>query len=354
LERIQINSIVYYRQKTILLVIFINCITFFTNAQEHELRGHVRDAMELPIVHATVILKPDNKVYKTDQYGYFEFSGLYEGVYQLEIRHMGYTTKHLEAVVPRIDTVLSIRLEATGHAIEQVEVQGKVTAVDNLVQVEQAAMPVKIITRREIELMGSRRLDEVMKEQTGVAVVNDIAGGSRAVGVQIQGFSSNYIMVLIDGQPMLGRNNGNFDLSRISVTNIERIEIIKGASSCIYGSDALGGASNIVTRHGAITPQAQASLLYGTLNTVDATLEGETAFANQRGSVVVSGNYYRTDGFNTDKGYLMTGSTTFPPYENYSFQGRLRYRTSKDGTIGLTARYAARNSKMYNAWSNDL
>ena len=344
----------YYRQKTILLVIFINCITFFTNAQEHELRGHVRDAMELPIVHATVILKPDNKVYKTDQYGYFEFSGLYEGVYQLEIRHMGYTTKHLEAVVPRIDTVLSIRLEATGHAIEQVEVQGKVTAVDNLVQVEQAAMPVKIITRREIELMGSRRLDEVMKEQTGVAVVNDIAGGSRAVGVQIQGFSSNYIMVLIDGQPMLGRNNGNFDLSRISVTNIERIEIIKGASSCLYGSDALGGAINIVTRHGAITPQAQASLLYGTLNTVDATLEGETAFANQRGSVVVSGNYYRTDGFNTDKGYLMTGSTTFPPYENYSFQGRLRYRTSKDGTIGLTARYAARNSKMYNAWSNDL
>jgi outer membrane receptor for ferrienterochelin and colicins len=96
-------------------------------------------------------------------------------------------------------------------------------------------------------------------------------------------------MVLVDGQPMLGRNSGNFDLSRISVTNIERIEIIKGASSCLYGSDALGGAINIITRHGAITPQAQASLLYGSLNTVDATLEAETPFANQRGSAVFFG-----------------------------------------------------------------
>ncbi|MGE8293097.1 MAG: TonB-dependent receptor plug domain-containing protein, partial [Sphingobacterium sp.] len=226
-------------------------------------------------------------------------------------------------------------------------------AVDNLIKAENAAMPVKVITKREIELMGSRRLDEVLKEQTGIAIVNDIAGGSRAVGVQIQGFSSNYVMVLVDGQPMLGRNSGNFDLSRISVTNIERIEIIKGASSCLYGSDALGGAINIITRHGAITPQAHASLLYGSLNTVDATLEGETPFSNQRGSAVVSGNYYRTDGFNTDKQYLNSKSTTFPPYTNYSFQGRVRYRTSKNGTVGMTGRFAARESEMINAWSED-
>src|SRR5690606_2616882 len=111
---------------------------------------------------------------------------------------------------------VNIRLAPNSRNIDEVDVQGKIGAVDNLIQAENAAMPVKIITRREIELMGSRRLDEVMKEQTGVAVVNDIAGGSRAVGVQIQGFSSNYIMVLVDGQPMLGRNSGNFDLSRIS------------------------------------------------------------------------------------------------------------------------------------------
>lgn len=336
------------------LTLLILWLPFLSLAQNRQVLGFVQDSLNRPIAQATITLNPDNQVYKTDDQGYFEFSGLYEGTYQLDIRHVGYASERVEVDVADRDTTLNVQLLEAGRIIEQVAVQGKIMAVDNLVNAENAAMPVKVITRREIELMGSRRLDEVMKEQTGVAVVNDISGGSRAVGVQIQGFSSNYIMVLVDGQPMLGRNSGNFDLSRISVTNIERIEIIKGASSCLYGSDALGGAINIITRHGAITPQAQASFLYGTLHTVDATIEGETPFANQRGSVVVSGNYYRTDGFNTDDRYLSGGSTTFPPYENYSFQGRLRYRTSKDGAVGLTTRYAARNSKMYNAWSEDL
>ncbi|PRD57359.1 TonB-dependent receptor [Sphingobacterium gobiense] len=316
--------------------------------------GFVRDSLDRPVAQATVTLVPDNQVYKTNDQGYFEFSRLYEGTYRLDIHHVRYVSEQVTLNLTDHDTTVYIRLQESRSSIEQVEVYGKITAVDNLIPAESAAMPVQVITRREIELMGSRRLDEVMKEQTGVAVVNDISAGSRAVGVQIQGFSSNYIMVLIDGQPILGRNNGNFDLSRISVTNIERIEIIKGASSCLYGSDALGGAINIITRHGAIMQQAQASLMYGTLHTLDATIEGEAPFANQRGSVVVSGNYYRTDGFNTDDRYLSSGSTTFPPYENYSFQGRLRYRISKDGTLGLTTRYASRNSKMYNVWAEDL
>ncbi|TDS07460.1 outer membrane receptor for ferrienterochelin and colicins [Sphingobacterium paludis] len=301
-----------------------------------------------------VTLFPDRMIVHTDTTGFFSFPNLYSGTYQLEARQEGFTTAVRSVALENVDTLITLHVNTEGRRIDTVLVNGKVAAVDNLVRAESAAMPVKIITRREIELMGSRRLDEVMKEQTGVAVVNDIAGGSRAVGVQVQGFSSNYVMVLIDGQPMMGRNNGNFDLSRISVTNIERIEIIKGATSCLYGSDALGGAINIVTRHGALTPQAQASILYGSLNIVDATLEAETPFAHQRGSVVVSGNYYRTNGFNSDRQFLDNESTTFPPYENYSFQGRGRYRTSKSGTIGLTSRYAARQSTMFNSWSDNL
>ncbi|RZF61351.1 TonB-dependent receptor [Sphingobacterium corticibacterium] len=297
-------------------------------------------------------LWPDQKIQKPNTEGQFVFSELYEGSYRLRVQHVGYVSQELEVMLEGNDVNLDIVLEMESYAIEEVAVQGKQVAVDNLVKAENAAMPVTVITRREIELMGSRRLDEIMKEQTGVAVVNDIASGSRAIGVQVQGFSSNYVMVLIDGQPMLGRNNGNFDLSRISVTNVERIEMIKGASSCLYGSDALGGAINIITRNGAITPQAHASLLYGSLNTVDATAEAETPFANQRGSVVVSGNYYKTDGFNTDSKYMI-GGTTIPPYRNYSFQGRARYRLSRDGTLGVTARYTEGNSEMMNIWSDE-
>jgi len=321
--------------------------------QRRQLSGGILDSLRRPIPDATVTLYPDNKVFKTDKNGVFSFQNLYEGTYQLVVSAVGYYKQEQDVTLEGKNIRKDITLIKENNQIEAVGVTAKIRAVDNLLQAEQAAMPVKVITRREIELMGSRRLDEVMKEQTGVAVVNDIAGGSRAIGVQIQGFSSNYVMVLVDGQPMLGRNNGNFDLSRISVTNIERIEIIKGASSCLYGSDALGGAINIITRHGAVVPQAMASVLYGNLNIVDATVEAETPFANQRGSMVVSGNYYRTDGFNTDKKYMTLG-TTVAPYDNYSFQGRLRYRTSKNGTLGATFRYAERNSTMLNGWSQDL
>ncbi|WP_343559121.1 TonB-dependent receptor [Sphingobacterium sp.] len=337
-------------------IVFVLCSwqTIALHAQEKwKLSGTLKNESNKAITNATVYLYPDKFAFKTDTAGRFHFNKLYAGRYELVAQALGYKPLRQFVELSDKNQELTLRLAIDNRQIAEVEVNRKLEAVDNLVKAENAAMPVKVITKREIELMGSRRLDEVLKEQTGIAIVNDIAGGSRAVGVQIQGFSSNYVMVLVDGQPMLGRNSGNFDLSRISVTNIERIEIIKGASSCLYGSDALGGAINIITRHGAITPQAHASLLYGSLNTIDATLEGETPFSNQRGSAVVSGNYYRTDGFNTDKQYLTSNSTTFPPYTNYSFQGRVRYRTGKNGTAGMTGRFAARESEMINAWSED-
>lgn len=313
------------------------------------IRGTVLDQDERPISNATITIWPDQTLLTSDEYGKFIYIDLYEGTYRIEVSHVGYEAKSLSVNLEGKDQDVILTLVNSGQNLEGIDITAKKMAVDNLVQAEHAAMPVTVISGREIELMGSRRLDEIMKEQTGIAIVNDISGGARSVGVQLQGFSSNYVMVLLDGQPMVGRNNGNFDLSRISVTNIERIEIIKGASSCLYGSDALGGAINIITKHGASVPQFHGSLLYGTLNTLDGTLEAETPFNNQRGNLVVSTNYYRTDGFNTDRTHL-SGGTTVPPYQNFSLQGRSRYRTSVAGTVGLTARYTKRVSDMIQMW----
>ncbi|SJN22769.1 TonB-dependent receptor; Outer membrane receptor for ferrienterochelin and colicins [Sphingobacterium sp. JB170] len=272
--------------------------------------------------------------------------GVIAGKYTVYISRLGYRSYTVNAKIEVGKTnTIEIRLDEGENTLDEVEVLGKMTAVDHLLDIERSAMPVTVISKETIAQMGSRRLDEVLKEQTGIAVVNDIGGGARAVGVQMQGFGSDYVMILIDGQPMVGRNSGNFDLSRISVSNIERIEIIKGASSCLFGSEALGGAINIVTRHGAIQPQALAALRYGSLNIVDATLEGETPFHHQRGSVNLSANYYRTDGFNTDPQF-MSGGTTAPPYDDYTVQGRARYRLTETSTIGTSARYALRKSYM--------
>lgn len=320
-----------------------------------DLRGRVLDSLGHAIAGASVSLFPDEHLRITDKQGFFTFNNLIAGRYQIVVQalnHASYSDR--VDIVEKQLTRLELALEKAEKQLEEVQIKGHYKVVDNLLKAGLAGMPVKVVSRAEIESMGSRRLDEVMKEQTGVAVVNDISGGARATGVQVQGFSSNYIMVLIDGQPMMGRNSGNFDLSRISVANIERIEIIKGASSCLYGSDAMGGAINIITRHGATQAQAQAAAFYGSQNTVDATVEGEAPFSNNRGSIVLSANYYQTDGFNTDRGQLLSRSTTFPPYSNYSLQGRVRFAASAKGILGLSARYAARESEMMQAWAADL
>ena len=234
----------------------------------------------------------------------------------------------------------------TTHALKAVEV--KAVRLETLTS--RAAMPVTIIPGKTLEMMGSRRLDEVMREQTGIAIVNDVAGGARAIGMQMQGLGSDYILILIDGQPMIGRNAGNFDLSRITIADIERIEIVKGASSSLFGSEALGGVVNIITRQHASTPRGQAIVRYGSQNTGDVTLEGEMPFTNNNGYISLSTNYYHTDGYNVNS--FLSKGTTAPPYDSYSFQGRSRYRFSPSQLLNISARWALRNSANESVYSS--
>ena len=90
------------------------------------------------------------------------------------------------------------------------------------------------------------RLNEILDEQTGIIMAPDatIGGG---LGVQIQGIASDYILILIDGVPIVGRLSGNLDLSRFAIGNIKQVEVVKGPSSALFGSEALGGVINIIT-----------------------------------------------------------------------------------------------------------
>lgn len=328
-----------------LLVLTIWYPTFAQAQVKGSINGIVTDENGNFLEGVTVRLEPDRHLTLTDTSGKFSFRHIYTGDYTLHFNRVGFKSHRVGLTIDAGKTSrMNIHLTVEQRELNEVAVADKRFNPDNLIQMERSAMPVSVITRRRIELMGSRRLDEVLKEQTGIAIVNNISGGSRSVGVQMQGFGSEYVMVLIDGQPMVGRNNGNFDLSRISVSNIDRIEIIKGASSCLFGSEALGGAINIITRHGALQPQGLASLQYGSLNIIDATLEGESPFASQRGSINLSANYYHSDGFNTDTKYL--SGTTAPPYDNYGLQGRVRYRVGRNATVGLSGRYGLRRSFM--------
>lgn len=330
----------------IFLALFCGCV-FQANAQKITLHGRITDTKGADIPGAVVSLKPSGKVRTSDAQGKYEIPGLTAGNITIQVHSIGYKDFKDSIHLSQENRTKDIQLETAENELESVHVIGTKQSNENaesLIKVQNSIMPVTIIDRRTIELMGSRRLDEVLKEQTGIAIVNDVGGGSRSVGVQMQGFGSEYIMVLIDGQPMVGRNGGNFDLSRISVSNIERVEITKGAASNLYGGDALGGTINIITRHDVNNAQAVASVSYGSNETADVSLEGETPVLNKKGSVWLSTNYYHTGGFNTSEGTIK--GTTAPPYDNYATQGRFRYKFDNKNLLSVSGRYGLRRSFM--------
>src|SRR4030095_10368749 len=87
------------------------------------------------------------------------------------------------------------------------------------------AVPVTIISKKTVQQAGSLRLKDVLQEQTGIFITNGFGAG-----IQMQGLNPDYTLILLDGEPLIGRTAGVLDLNRVTVGNIKKIEIVKGPS----------------------------------------------------------------------------------------------------------------------------
>ena len=98
-----------------------------------------------------------------------------------------------------------------------------VTATRNERNMGALPMPVTLVSKAQIKTIGSLRLNDVLTEQTGLVVVPQV--NAQGNGIQIQGFNPDYTLILIDGEPIIGRYTGSLELSRIAVGNIKQIEL---------------------------------------------------------------------------------------------------------------------------------
>ena len=105
---------------------------------------------------------------------------------------------------------------------------------------------IKVIDRKVIDQKGANNLRELLMTQLGSSISQDNILGT---GISQQGLSGENVKILIDGVPVIGRLNGNIDLSQINLNNVERVEIIEGPLSALYGSNALGGVVNVITKN---------------------------------------------------------------------------------------------------------
>ncbi len=110
---------------------------------------------------------------------------------------------------------------------------------------EQTIHKIDIISRETIDKLAAQNLKDVLSNQLNIRLVEDNILGTN---ISMQGINGENIKILIDGIPLIGRLNGNIDLSQINLSNIEKIEIIQGPMSVNFGTNALGGVINLISK----------------------------------------------------------------------------------------------------------
>ena len=126
-----------------------------------------------------------------------------------------------------------------------------VTATRSAINTAEAPGSVTVITRKEIEQKNADSLLETLRGSAGISLQGVGTGGRK--GLSLRGMSSKHTLILIDGKRIPSTNdsigpNTDYQYDWIANNNIERIEIVRGPMSVLYGADALGGVINIITR----------------------------------------------------------------------------------------------------------
>jgi len=192
---------------------------------------------------------------------------------------------------------------------------------------------VDVITRSRIEETGGQEtVGEMLRELPGVLTRrgSETAG---AAGEQIQGIDSREVLVLLDGQPIAGargiKRGGILNLDRQSTARLERVEVVKGAASALYGSDAIGGVINLITREPSSPFDATATLAGGNFGVVGTRLD--TGFKREKSFGIFSLERHQNDGFDLTPG---TFDTTGAPYRRYDALAKLQRQFTPSFSLG--------------------
>lgn len=254
----------------------------------------------------------------------------------LRVSFVGYTT--VMDTVRLGDGVLSrFTLKAGSLGLPEFVVTGQYAPVSP----EKAVHRVRVIDATQIQRMAANNLGDALRNELNIRLSQDNQLGT---SMSMQGLGGQNVKLLIDGVPVIGRQDGNIDLAQIDLTGIERVEVVEGPLSVNYGTNALAGTINLITRKGGGRPATLKGSAYaehiGRLNT---TLTGTRHWGKNDVVVTAGRNFFagwdpRHTGL-VDLAPSLADSTRFQqwkPREQYF--GRLSYRhTGDDWDFGYKA-----------------
>lgn len=227
--------------KSLILAFFLLLSFQSIKAQQFKLSGSVQ--MEGEHKKATVYLLEQKKMITVDSLGNFTFEGLRAGSYTLQISKLEYRTMSKRINLIK-DTILpQFILEHLDERLNEVVITGTQKEVNRL----ESPVPVEIYTAKFFKKNPTPSIFEALQNVNGVRPQLN-CNICNTGDIHINGLEGPYTMVLIDGMPIVSSLSTVYGLSGIPNALVERIEVVKGPASSLYGSEAVGGLINIITK----------------------------------------------------------------------------------------------------------
>ena len=204
-----------------------------------------------------------------------------------------------------------------------------ITAARSAQTVDETMAPVTIIDRKQIEASGATNAPEILATVPGLIITNN-GGVGQQTSVFLRGAESDQTLVLIDGVKVGSATLGTTPFQDIPADQIEKIEVVRGPRSSLYGSEAIGGVIQIFTRKGGQGTRPSFSVSAGTDNTSNIQLG--VSGGSSDGWYSLNASKFHTDGFNACKGSFSSACFTVEPdddgYDNTSLSLRGGMRVS--------------------------
>jgi len=288
--------------------------------------------------------------------GKFSFIDIESGIYIIKVNSLGYEDYKNELTIEDLKTTsLNIFLTPAGIEIEKINV----TSTKTEVTLQQTPSSISVVTSEDISKKNILTFSNVLEQVQGVTL--NRSSGINVNSMSIRGSSDvagggigNRVLLLLDGRPSLTGDSKGALWSLIPVSIIERTEVVKGAFSSLYGSSAIGGVVNVITKKPTYNSSTSMNLSYGFYEKLNDSLSFTNDLLSFTTADIIHSNTVNKFSYLLNLNYNSNdGHSQQTDYDFYSGIGKLTYDLFGNRDLEATLQYTKSNSGFPHYWRKD-
>lgn len=321
--------------KSLILILLLMPVFIFAQ----DIKGFIyENPVNTPIANANLLISGTNVGTVSGKDGSFTLRVQKTGKVKLVVSHIGYTTitQFVDIPVSGLQNLV-IRLEPKTSDIGETVI----TATRTKKNVNELPASVRLITAEQIKEMPAAAIDDLLRTEASINVDRKNGIFSKNASVNMRGLNSSArTLVMLDGVPLNKADGGGVNWNRVNTESVDRIEVIKGPGSAMYGGNAMGGVINIITKDIQDEPAGSIKLSVGSCNT-----QGAQAFLSSRTKKLPKLGWSINSFYRRGDGYIIApvetrDSTDVKAYLwEYNLGGKLAYNFNDSSRLEIGYNY---------------